>query len=100
MKNILESEGVSLLRIEGIKLPVGCGEAVLREKVLQRLRLRNAGDLLSLTLLRRSIDAREGVQWVCAAAAEVKGEAAVLRRCRDRQVSRWTMPEPLSLIHI
>ena len=83
-----------MLRIEGIKLPVGCGEAVLREKVLQRLRLRNAGDLLSLTLLRRSIDAREGVQWVCAAAAEVKGEAAVLRRCRDRQVSRWTMPEP------
>ena len=83
-----------MLRIEGIKLPVGCGEALLREKVLQRLRLRNAGDLLSLTLLRRSIDAREGVQWVCAAAAEVKGEAAVLRRCRDRQVSRWTMPEP------
>ena len=35
-----------MLRIEGIKLPVGCGEAVLREKVLQRLRLRNAGDLL------------------------------------------------------
>ena len=83
-----------MLRIEGIKLPVGCGEALLREKVLQRLRLRNAGDLLSLTLLRRSIDAREGVQWVCAAAAEVKGEAAVLRRCRDKQVSRWTMPEP------
>ena len=46
-----------MLRLEGIKLPVGCGEAVLREKVLQRLRLRNAGDLLSLTLLRRSIDA-------------------------------------------
>ena len=83
-----------MLKIEGIKLPVGRGEDALSERVRKLLRLRNAGDLLSLTLLRRSIDAREGVQWVCAAAAEVKGEAAVLRRCRDKQVSRWTMPEP------
>ena len=83
-----------MLKIEGIKLPVGCGEDALSERVRKLLRLRNAGDLLSLTLLRRSIDAREGVQWVCAAAAEVKGEAAVLRRCRDKRVSRWTPPEP------
>ena len=83
-----------MLKIEGIKLPVGRGEDALSERVRKLLRLRNAGDLLSLTLLRRSIDAREGVQWVCAAAAEVKGEAAVLRRCRDKRVSRWTPPEP------
>ena len=53
-----------MLKIEGIKLPVGCGEDALSERVRKLLRLRNAGDLLSLTLLRRSIDAREGVQWV------------------------------------
>ena len=86
-----------MLKIEGIKLPVGRGEDALSERVRKLLRLRNAGDLLSLTLLRRSIDAREGVQWVCAAAAEVKGEAAVLRRCRDKRVSRWTPPEPYAL---
>ena len=62
-----------MLKIEGIKLPVGCGEDALSERVRKLLRLRNAGDLLSLTLLRRSIDAREGVQWVCAAAAETAG---------------------------
>ena len=81
-----------MLKIEGIKLPVGSGEDALRQRVLKLLRLRNAGDLLSLQLLRRSIDAREGVQWVCAAAAEVRGEAAALRRCRDKRVSRWTPP--------
>ena len=48
-----------MLKIEGIKLPVGRGEDPLRERVRKLLRLRNAGDLLSLTLLRRSIDARE-----------------------------------------
>ena len=91
-----------MLKIEGIKLPVGCGEDALSERVLKLLRLRNAGDLLSLTLLRRSIDAREGVQWVCAAAAEVKGEAAVLRRCRDKHVSKaaprpvYQLPEPVT----
>ena len=49
-----------MLRIEGIKLPVGCGEAVLREKVLQRLRLRNAGDLLPGTSAMAAAAA-----WTC-----------------------------------
>lgn len=44
--------------------------------------------LLALRILRRSIDAREGVHWVYTVEAETANEDAVLRRCRDKRVSR------------
>ena len=76
-----------MLRIENLKLPPGSGDAALRAQVLKVLRLPEER-LLALRILRRSIDAREGVHWVYTVEAETANEDAVLRRCRDKRVSR------------
>lgn len=75
-----------MLRIENLKLPPGSGDAALRAQVLKVLRLPEER-LLALRILRRSIDAREGVHWVYTVEAETANEDAVLRRCRDKRVS-------------
>ena len=76
-----------MLRIENLKLPPGSGDAALRAQILKVLRLPEER-LLALRILRRSIDAREGVHWVYTVEAETANEDAVLRRCRDKRVSR------------
>ena len=76
-----------MLRIENLKLPPGSGDAALRAQVLKVLRLPEER-LLALRILRRSIDAREGVHRVYTVEAETANEDAVLRRCRDKRVSR------------
>ena len=76
-----------MLRIENLKLPPGSGDAALRAQVLKVLRLPEER-LLALRILRCSIDAREGVHWVYTVEAETANEDAVLRRCRDKRVSR------------
>ena len=48
-------------------------------------------DLQSVRLLRRSVDAREEVKLVYTVEVAVKDEAAVLKRCHSKKVSR---PEP------
>ena len=77
-----------MLRIDQIRLLPGDGEALLPVKCARILRL-PAEDIVSCTVLRRAIDAREGLTLVYTAAVEVKREDAVLRRCRDRRVSRY-----------
>ena len=78
-----------VLRIDDLKLPVGAGEAELRSACERALRV--SGDaILSVTLLRRSIDAREGVKLVCAVAVEVKNETGVLKRCKNKNVQPYT----------
>ena len=57
--------------------------------------------LVSVHLLRRSIDAREGVKLVCSCAVEVKNESGVLRRCKNKNVQpyapkKYTPPAPVS----
>ena len=87
-----------LLKLEGLKL------AEEKEAALHR---RAAGcahpeeDVLSVQVLRRSIDAREELHLVYTVAAEVRQEKQELRRCRDRRVSRfaperYALPEVLS----
>ena len=76
-----------MLRIENLKLAPGGGDTALREAVLRILKI-PAGDLLALRILRRSIDAREGVRMVYTVEAETANEANLLRRCRDRHVSK------------
>lgn len=71
-----------MLRIENLKLSPGGGLPALRAEVLHILRIQENA-LLSLHILRRSIDAREGVRMVYTVEAEVANEAAVLRR-RDQ----------------
>jgi len=57
-----------MLRIDGLKLPPGADDTALRAACARALRIRGS-ELLSVRLLRRSIDAREGVRLVCSAAA-------------------------------
>lgn len=88
-----------MLRIDNLKLPVGASEEELRAACAHALRV-SAEALVSVRLLRRSIDAREGVRLVCSAAVEVRNEAAVLKRCRNKNVQpyapkRYAPPAPI-----
>lgn len=76
-----------MLKIESIKLPPGAGMAELSAAAARLLRVREK-DLERLTVLRRSVDAREDVSVVYTVAAAVKDEAAVLRRCRSKKITR------------
>ena len=85
-----------MLKIEHLHLPPGAGAAALVGEAARLLRVREK-ELLSLQILRRSIDAREGVKWVYTVAVSVKDEAGVLRRCRSGKVSRYMPPAPYVL---
>lgn len=76
-----------MLKIENIKLAPGADMAALTAEAARILKVREK-DLLSLRVLRRSVDAREDVALVCTVEAALKDEAAVLRRCRSKRVSR------------
>lgn len=76
-----------MLKIENIKLAPGADMAALSAEAARILKVREK-DILSLRILRRSVDAREDVFLVYTAVAAVKDEAAVLRRCRNKKVSR------------
>ena len=74
--------------------------AQLAAEAARILRVREK-DLLSLRILRRSVDAREEVRLVYTVEVSLKEEAAVLRRVRSRKVSRaepapaYAPPAPL-----
>ena len=78
-----------MLKIENIKLAPGAGLAALTAEAARVLKVREK-ELLSLRVLRRSVDAREDVSLVYTVEAAVKEEAAVLKRCRSKKVSRLT----------
>lgn len=84
-----------MLRIDSLKLPVGADDAALRRAAAHALRT-DEQNILSCRLLRRSLDARDGVQWVCSAAVEVENEAAALKNCRNKNVTRY-VPERYAL---
>ena len=89
-----------MLRIDNLKLPVGVKEDKLRAACAHALRVSEEA-LVSVQLLRRSIDAREGVKLVCSAAVEVKNESGVLKRCKNKNVQpyapkKYTPPAPVS----
>ena len=77
-----------MLKLESIKLAPGDPIKSLWREAAHLLRIRQE-ELLELHILRRSIDAREGVRWVYTVAVRVKDEAAVLKRCRSKKVSRY-----------
>ena len=77
-----------MLRLDQIKLTPDQGEDALRVRCAKLLRVRRE-DIRSLRVLRRAVDARDGVYLVYAAAVEVADEEAVLRRCRDSRVSLY-----------
>ena len=89
-----------MLKIDNIKTGPGAGADELRKKAAALLRV-GADEITALRVLRRSIDAREGVRFVWSAAVSLKNEAAALRRCRSRDVSRYaeaayTLPAALA----
>ena len=89
-----------MLKIENIKLSPGAGLAALAAEAARILKVREK-DLLSLRVLRRSVDAREDVALVYTVEAALKDEAAALRRCRGKRVSRaeprpgYRLPAPV-----
>ena len=89
-----------MLQIENIKLELDEGKAALGRKAAAALRV-PPGEIQGVQILRRAVDAREGVRFVYTLGVSVKGEDRVLRRCRNRQVSRleekpYQLPPPVS----
>lgn len=84
-----------MLRLEGLKLPLDGGEEQLKAKAAAMLGCR-MGEIAALQVLRRAIDARDGLRFVYTVAVTVKDEARLLKRCRDRHVSRYA-PEVYAL---
>ena len=88
-----------MLKIENIKLAPG-GMAALTAETARLLKVREK-ELLSVRLLRRSVDAREDVKLVYTVEVAVKDEAAVLKRCHNKKVARvdrkpgYLLPAPL-----
>ncbi|MBQ0037656.1 MAG: FAD-binding protein [Clostridiales bacterium] len=77
-----------MIKIDQLKLSPGQGEDKLRRKAAGLLRV-NPEEITSLTILRRSVDARDELLLVYTVAVEVKREATVLARCRSKQVGPY-----------
>ena len=80
---------IALLRVDNVKTEPSAPAEALRKRVAAVLRV-NAGEFTDFRILRRSVDARDGVQFVWSAAVALINEAAVLKRCKNKNVSRYT----------
>ncbi len=79
-----------MLRITGLRLPLGFGEAELKKAAAGKLRL-PVSSLVDIKLVKKSVDARkkEDVRFVCAVDARIDGsEDKALRRLRDNGVRK------------
>ena len=88
-----------MLQIEQIKIRPEESESLLHRKAADALRV-SPGEILTLSILRRSVDARDGIQFVYTLRVTVKNEKDVLRRCRSKHVSRvdekpYRLPDPV-----
>lgn len=77
-----------MLKLEQVKRRPEESEDCLRKKAASLLRI-PPEEILSLTVLRRAVDARPPICLVYTLAVEVKNEGAVLRRSRCRQASPY-----------
>ena len=75
-----------MLRINQLRLLPDQPESDLTAKCARLLRT-DPSSLRDLTVLRRAIDAREGLTFVYTVAVSAPQEAALLRRCRDKRIS-------------
>lgn len=76
-----------MLRIDEIRLRPGEDESVLPERAAARLHLPIQA-LNHFRIVRRSVDARKEVSLVYSVQLQVHGEEKVLRRCRDKHISK------------
>ena len=86
------------VRIQQLKLPVTHTEQELRDRIIRTLRIRPE-ELIRYEIVRRSLDARkEEFRYVYLIDADVKREAAVLKKCRGSAEKakrvRYRFPEP------
>jgi len=98
--HIYGKESDALLKIENIKLPPDAGMAALTAEAARLLKVREK-ELTHLRILRRSVDARDGVYMVYTVEVAVKDEPTVLKRCHNKRVSRqerrpgYLLPPPM-----
>ena len=88
-----------MLQIERIKLELTEDEMLLRQKAAAALRI-PMGEIETLQIFRKSIDAREGVRFAYTLRVSVKNEGNVLKRCRNDRVSKvnetlYRLPPPV-----
>ena len=76
-----------MLRIDHIKLPPGTPEGALRRQAANILHVPE-GQIKSLRIVRRSVDAREEVSLVYSIHVAVENEGKVLRRVRGGRVTQ------------
>lgn len=81
-----------MLKLEQVKRRPEEPEDCLAKKAAALLRIPEA-DILSLTILRRAVDARPPICLVYTLGVKVKSEGAALRRCRSKNVSRYAPPK-------
>ena len=87
---------IALLRLTNFPQPLNYTEASLRSALVRKCRLA-PDQLVSFSLVRRSVDARDksDVHFVLSVDLEVRNEAAVLKRCRF--LTPAPVQEPVSL---
>lgn len=79
-----------MIRINEIKLPLDYDESTLRREAAKQLRI-DASKLESVTLTKRSVDARRKDNVMFTAAVDVTlkiDENSVLRRCRSNKIAK------------
>ncbi|MBR4545108.1 MAG: FAD-dependent monooxygenase [Oscillibacter sp.] len=81
-----------MLDMDGLRLAPGEALSALRGQAARRLRVPES-DIVSVKVLRRSLDARESPVYLCRAAVEVRGEREILHRNR-RKVKRYAAEPP------
>ncbi len=84
-----------MLRLDNLSLPLGYTADVLTEAVLRRLRI-PAEQLVSLTLAKKSVDARDkgDVHFVASVDVKVRNEEALLKRLKPGVAARYAPPAP------
>ncbi len=82
-----------MLRIDNLSLPLGYDLAALTEAVLRKLRI-PAEQLISLTLSKKSVDARDkgDVHFVLSVDVKLKNEEMVLKRLKPGTANRVQPP--------
>ena len=85
-----------MLRLTNLTLPLGFDDDALRDAVLRRLRL-PARQVRGITLVRRSIDARDkaDIHWTVSADVQLADEQAALRRLKPGQAVRLQPSAPV-----
>ncbi|MBE6908180.1 MAG: hypothetical protein E7474_01055 [Ruminococcaceae bacterium] len=82
-----------MLRIDNLKTEPTRSADALRERAAAVLRV-DASAITEVRVLRRSVDARGGAaRFVWAVAVSLPNEAAVLRRCKSKDVTRYREPD-------